>query len=109
MPDASKSRRKHKLEPLSYEELMDTAGMSGFGGLMDVKPDAFTSLPHLLPPGAATPPVGVSPIAVSTPEGISPAEVVIPPVGVSLLVADLPAADVSPPEYVSPPAGIPPP
>ena len=40
MSGSSQSRRKskHKLEPISYEEMLGTAGMSGFVSFLDVTP-----------------------------------------------------------------------
>ena len=40
MSGSSRSRRKskHKLEPISYEEMLGTAGMSGFVSFLDVTP-----------------------------------------------------------------------
>src|SRR5215472_5060251 len=53
MSGSSRSRRKPKpkLEPISYEEMLGTAGMSGFVSFLNVTP-AGAAKPQDLPPNA---------------------------------------------------------
>ena len=51
MKDGSKSRRK-RIEKISFEEVMDAAGMSGFGALVQLSAGTSADLPHCEPSAA---------------------------------------------------------
>lgn len=94
MTSSSRSRSKHKLEPITLEELAQDSSMTGFTSVFRI-PTTEPPLSHLTPPGYESSPVSDTPLVLETAAALE-----TPP------VEDTPAAESDGVTVLETPAGV---